>query len=102
MPETDNTTTAILDELEAWRKRTEDHHFVTKQLLKGNTCDKCWRLTKATCKGEIVFFCGSIQIDKKVKDVGEVSAILNSPLPEEKTCEFYVSRSQQRENKKFT
>lgn len=94
-PEIDNTTIAILDELEAWRKRIKDPHFITKQLLKGNTCDNCWRLTKATYKGETVFFCGTIQIDGKIMDVGE-AALLNKPLPEEKTCEFYVSRNQQR------
>ena len=95
MSENDLVTTSILDELEVWQKKTEDPFFITKQLLKSCTCDSCWRLTRLNGTR---YICGSPEYE--MKDIKDPHPERYQLLPEERTCEFYVPRHRQDNNKK--
>ena len=85
--EADSAEVAMLDELEVWLKKRDDPFFITKQLLKGNTCEKCWRYTRLNGAR---YICGSPE--HEMRDIQDPHPERYRFLPEERTCEFYVPR----------
>jgi len=89
----DDVTTAALDELEAIEKKKEDPNFITKQLLRGHICDECWRFCKIrrSLLDEVEYVCGRPWADDDIKEANNINYYIK-PLPEDRTCEFYVPR----------
>ena len=91
--ENDTATRQMLDNLEMYITRDEDPFFVTKQLLKGNVCDNCWRLEMLK---DGTYTCGSPQLRPEIRRSNDIRNY--SPLPEIRTCIFHVRRREKIDN----